>query len=106
MRQLVEAYRRFQLGRGAALEVGLHLDELLAAAGLEVVDYLGLCDVMTLPPGVRGPAWAAREAMLEAAVVTQDEVAAWGRRFDEMERRGEQVTIFAPRYLAVGRRPG
>ena len=105
IRQLLDAYRRFQLGRGAALEVGLHLDELLEGAGLEVVDYLGLCDVMTLPPGVRGPAWAAREAMLDAGVVTPEELAAWGSRFDELEESGRRVTVFAPRYLAVGRRP-
>lgn len=104
IRSLLDAYRRFQLGRGAALEVGLHLDELLQGAGLEVVSYLGLTDVMALPPGVRGPAWAARDAMVEAGVVTEDELATWGRRFDELEGSGERITVFSPRYLAVGRR--
>lgn len=106
IRQLLDAYRQFQLARGAALEVGLHLDELLEGAGLEVVAYLGLTDVLALPRGVRGPAWAARDAMLEAGVVTEDELAAWGRRFDELEGSGERITVFSPRYLAVGRRPG
>jgi len=102
--ELLAAYQRFQLERGAALELGLHLDDLLRGAHLEVLSYLGLTDVLPLPPGVRGPAWAAREAMVEAGVVTEAQVDAWGRRFDEMEHRGEQLTVFAPRYLAVGRR--
>lgn len=106
VQELLEAYRQFQLARGAALELGLHLDALLQAAGLEVVSYLGLTDVLPLPPGVRGPAWAARDAMVEAGVVTEDQLAAWGRRFEEMESRGERMTVFAPRYLAVGRRAG
>lgn len=104
IRQMLEAYRRFQLERGAALEVGLHLDELLEGAGLDLVDYLGLADVMPLPPGVRGPAWAAREAMLEDGVVTEADLERWSRRFDEIETNGERLTVFAPRYLAVGRR--
>ncbi|HUR14712.1 MAG TPA: methyltransferase domain-containing protein [Mycobacteriales bacterium] len=104
VQQLVEAYRRFQLKRGAALEVGLHLDELLEGARLDVLSYVGLADVMPLPPGVRGPAWAAREAMLDDGVVSAADLEAWGRRFDELEASGERVTVFAPRYLAVGRR--
>jgi SAM-dependent methyltransferase len=105
IRQLMDAYQRFQLARGAALEVGLHLDELLSGAGLEVVAYLGLCDVMALPPGVRGPSWAARDAMVEANVITPAQVEEWGRHLDELEASGQRITVFAPRYLAVGRRP-
>lgn len=102
---LMDRYSQFQLHRGAALQVGLHLDELLEGAGLEVLAYQGIADVVTLPTGVRGPAWAAREAMLSDGVVTQDELTAWGARFDAIEALGERTTLFAPRYLAVGRRP-
>lgn len=104
IQELLEAYRQFQQARGAALELGLHLDELLQGAGLDVLSYLGLTDVLPLPPGARGPAWAAREAMVEAEAVTEEQVAAWGRRFEEVEGRGERITVFASRYLAVGRR--
>jgi ubiquinone/menaquinone biosynthesis C-methylase UbiE len=103
---LMDSYAQFQVQRGAALRVGLHLDELLEGAGLEVVAYQGVADVMTLPPGVRGPGWAAREAMVASGVVTQEQVAGWGRRFDELESSGAKITVFAPRYLAVGRRSG
>lgn len=103
--ELMERYSQFQLKRGAALQVGLHLDELLEGAGLEVLAYQGIADVVTLPVGVRGPGWAAREAMLADGVVTQRELDAWGARFDAIEASGERTTLFAPRYLAVGRRP-
>jgi ubiquinone/menaquinone biosynthesis C-methylase UbiE len=103
--QLLARYAEFQVQRGGAIQVGLHLDELLEGAGLEVESYQGISDVVKLPHGVRGPAWAAREAMIASGVVTEDEVAQWGERFDAIEAAGTTITLFAPRYLAVGRRP-
>lgn len=103
---LMERYADFQVQRGGAIQVGLHLDELLVGAGLEVEVYQGIADVVTLPHGVRGPAWAARDAMVAAGVVSEREVAQWGEHFDAVEAAGTQITLFAPRYLAVGRRPG
>ena len=102
--ELMSHYAEFQVQRGGAIQVGLHLDELLDGAGLEVVLYQGVADVVGLPIGVRGPAWAAREAMVAAGVATEADVARWGERFDALERAGTTITLFAPRYLAVGRR--
>jgi hypothetical protein len=102
--ELLDRYAEFQVQRGGALQVGLHLDELLEGAQLEVVEYHGIADVVALPHGVRGPAWAARDAMVAAGVVTADEVAQWGERFDAMEAAGTPITLFALRYVAVGRR--
>jgi SAM-dependent methyltransferase len=97
-------YAEFQVQRGGAVQVGLHLDELLEGAGLEVLTYEGLIDVVKLPPGVRGPAWAARDAMVAAGIVTEDEVASWAERLASVEASGIQVVAFVPRFLAVGRR--
>jgi ubiquinone/menaquinone biosynthesis C-methylase UbiE len=103
--ELMDCYAEFQVQRGGALQVGLHLDQLLEGAGLEVVLYHGVADVVRLPIGVRGPAWAAREAMVAAGVATEADVARWGERLTALEAAGTQITMFAPRYLAVGRRP-
>lgn len=100
--ELMERYAEFQVARGGAIQVGLHLDELLIGAGLEVRAYTGLYDVVSPPPGLRGPAWAAREAMAVAGIVTEDEIAAWGEAFDAFEATGVERTMFAPRFLAVG----
>jgi SAM-dependent methyltransferase len=97
-------YADFQVQRGGAVQVGLHLDELLEGAGLEVLAYQGVTDVVSVPVGVRGPAWAARDAMVAAGIMTAAEVEAWGAKLDEREEAGTPVVMFAPRYLAVGRR--
>jgi ubiquinone/menaquinone biosynthesis C-methylase UbiE len=104
--ELVDRYAEFQVQRGGAIQVGLHLDELLEGAGLEVMAYQGIADVVKLPHGVRGPAWAAREAMVAAGVVTAEEVERWGEHLAGVEAAGTTITLFAPRYLAVGRRSG
>jgi precorrin-6B methylase 2 len=102
--ELSGRYREFQVQRGGALEVGLHLDELLEGAGLEVLSYQGVTDVVRIPAGMRGPAWAARDAMVAAGIVTEDEVAAWGDALDARDSAGTAFTFFGSRYLAVGRR--
>ena len=102
--ELGERYRAFQTARGGDMQIGLRLDHLLGGAGLELVAYRGLADVLTVPPGVRPPAWAARAAMVEAGFATEEDVVRWGMTFDELEASGVPFTIFAPRYLAIGRR--
>jgi len=102
---MMERYRVFQQMRQGDLLMGLRLDLLLAAAGLDVVAYRGLYDVVSLPPGLRGPVWAAREAMVEAGAATQADVDRWDAGYRQREATGEQLTLFAPRFIAVGRKP-
>ena len=58
-----------------------------------------------LPPGVRPPGWAAREAMLAAGLATEADVGRWDRAFQELEAAPVRPTVFAPFFSAVGRRP-
>jgi SAM-dependent methyltransferase len=102
--ELRAKYAEFQAGRGGALQVGLHLDELLQGAGLEVLSYTGVGDVVPLPHRARGPIWAAREQMLADGVVTEADLERWGAQFDAFEEAGTGFTVFTPRWLAVGRR--
>lgn len=55
---------RFHAMRGNDPRIGLRLSHLLRAAGLEVASFTGSYSIIDAPPGMRPPAWAAREAML------------------------------------------
>jgi SAM-dependent methyltransferase len=98
-------YRQWHAQRGNDLAVGLRLDELLSNAALEVVAYEGRFQVVRLPPGVRPPAWAARDAMVTAGLADEDDVARWDAALDRYERRTPPPKLFVPIFLAVGRRP-
>jgi SAM-dependent methyltransferase len=102
---LMERYAEFHRRRGNDLQAGLRLGKLLTAAGLELVVHRGWYQIMTPPPGVRPPPWAAREAMLAAGVVTQDDVERWSDALDRMDADAKKPTIFMPQFVAVGRKP-
>lgn len=101
--EFMTAYRDFHAARGNDLQTGLRLRELLRHAGLDVVAYRGWYNIVEPPPGVRPPAWAAREAMVAAGFGTADDVQRWERALDRVGAR--EPTIFAPIFGAVGRRP-
>lgn len=101
--ELNEAYRRFHDVQGNDLLTGLRLDELLLRAGLELVDYRGWYNIVQ-PQGVmRPPAWAARDAMVAAGVISADDLRRYEAALDRLI--GQELTIFAPLFGAVGRRP-
>ena len=49
------------------------------------------------------PAWAAREAMVAAAMATTEDLRRWDRAFEATAQR--PATLFAPMLTAIGRRP-
>jgi len=101
---LVDRYAAFHAGRGNDPMVGLRLGKLLEGAGLEVVDFAGTYTVLAVPPGIRPPLWAAREAMLAQGAATAEDVARWGAAFDRTDAAAVRPTLFAPNFIAVGRR--
>jgi SAM-dependent methyltransferase len=105
LEDLNEKYLAFHRSRGNDLQPGLRLDLLLRAAGLNVVAYRGWYGIVTPPAGLRPPAWAARDAMLEAGIATQTDLARWDAAFTRMAEHGAQVTIFPPLFAAIGKRP-
>jgi hypothetical protein len=62
LEDLSDRYRELHRRRGNDISVGLRLEELLGAAGLDVVDFTGRYMIGKLPPGLRPPAWAGRPA--------------------------------------------
>jgi SAM-dependent methyltransferase len=103
---LTEVYAAFHAARGNDPMVGLRLAKLLAASGLEVEDFTGSYNIIEMPPGMRPPLWAAREAMLAQGAATGADVERWGAAFERLDAAEVKPTIFAPNFVAIGRRQG
>jgi SAM-dependent methyltransferase len=99
---LTRAYERFHAAQGNDLQPGLRLDQLLEAAGLEVVAYQGWYNIVRPEGNVRPPSWAARDAMVAAGIATADDVARWDAALERIV--GQRPVIFATLFGAVGRR--
>jgi len=102
---LNDRYLEFHVRQGNDLTVGLRLGELLEAAGLERVDHRGSYHIVQSQPGLRPPAWAARDAMIAAGVADADDVARWSAVLDKIDEDDRQFTLFVPQFWAIGRRP-
>lgn len=102
---MTDRYVAFHIGRGNDPRVGLRLTDLLADAGLDVLSYVGFYNIVAAQPGLRPPAWAAREAMVAQGTVTQEDVERWGAALERMDAAPVPPTLFAPVFVAVGRKP-
>ncbi|MFF5260379.1 methyltransferase domain-containing protein [Actinomadura viridis] len=105
LEDLNAAYRALHARRGNDLSVGLRLGELLAGAGLEAVEVHDRPQVVTSAPGLRPPAWAARELLVAEGLVTRERIEEWGAAFERLDREGPRFDLFLSQYCALGRRP-
>lgn len=105
IREFTEAYQELHARRGNDLSVGLHLDELLEAAGLVVEEFSGRYSIVKPPPGVRPPMWSAKDRIIAEGLATAADFDRWEADIDKLARDQVQVTMFAPAFVAVGRRP-
>jgi ubiquinone/menaquinone biosynthesis C-methylase UbiE len=101
--ELNDAYRRFHEAQGNDLMTGLRLDDMVTAAGLELLDYRGWFNIIRVQGPMRPPSWAARDAMVAAGVISADDLGRYEAAFDRLIAQGP--TIYAPVFGAVGRRP-
>lgn len=106
LHELMARYAEFHAELGNDLSVGLRLGELLENAGLTDIDHRGQYDIVHPPPGMRPPPWAAREQMLDAGLITKDDIERWEAAFERLDRGEAKVTLFAPKFTAWGRKPG
>jgi ubiquinone/menaquinone biosynthesis C-methylase UbiE len=104
LEDLATRYHEWHRRRGNDLSVGLRLGELLRTAGLERVEHHGVYQIIAVPPGVRPPAWAAREALVEAGQATPDDLERWEAAFDRVDRADPPPTTFVPLFVAYGYR--
>ena len=98
-------YLEFHKRRGNDLEVGLRLGKLLSRAGLRVAAHEGRYSIISAPPGLRPPPWAAREAMVAEGAATAQDVARWEGALERMDRAETRPTVFAPVFFAIGVKP-
>ena len=103
--ELHERYVGFHRARGNDPQVGLRLGMLLAGAGLDVVQHSGFYAVLSAPPGLRPPSWAARDAMVAAGEAGEDDVQRWEAAFARSDAASERPLLFMPTFSATGRRP-
>jgi len=101
--ELNEAYRTFHAQQGNDLNTGTRLDDLLIAAGMEVVLYRGWFNIVKPKGQMRPPSWAARDAMIAAGVISAADLDRYEAGLERVLSQGS--TIFAPLFGAVGRRP-
>lgn len=101
---VMTSYVQFHRKRGNDPAVGLRLAQLLAAAGLEVTSFQGDYNILTAPPGMRPPAWAARDAMLADGIVNAEVLHRWETALARLDSAPVRPTVFAPGFIAVGRR--
>jgi precorrin-6B methylase 2 len=102
---LTEKYARFHAMRGNDPRIGLRLSHLLRAAGLEVASFTGHYIIIDAPPGLRPPAWAARDAMLAEGAATPEDLERWNAAFECSDAAATRPLIFAPNFVAIGRKP-
>jgi SAM-dependent methyltransferase len=102
---MMPRYLEFHAGRGSDLTVGLRLASLLESAGLQVTSFQGAYSIVTAPPGMRPPAWAARRQMLAAGIVDEEVLRRWDAAFTRLDASPARPTLFAPLFIAIGRRP-
>ncbi len=105
LEDLFDRYVEFLIDKGTDPRIGLRLSHLLKAAGLLVEDFRGLVPIVELPlRGPRGPAWAARDAMLAAGAIGQDDIDRWEKAFRALDSAAERPLLFLSPFVAVGRR--
>jgi FkbM family methyltransferase len=102
MADLHQKYVQYQNAQGNDLQVGLRLGQLVARAGLKVVAHEGHYSIVTVPPGLHPPAWAARESMMAAGVATTEDVARWEKALERMDHSTVRPTVFVSNFFAVG----
>jgi SAM-dependent methyltransferase len=105
LEDLYERYEQFHLRRGNDISVGLRLDHLLRTAGLDLVNFSGHYGIEKAEPCLRGPAWAAREAIVEAGLATPADIARWSTAFERTDSCPDRPTVFIPIFVAIGRTP-
>ncbi|HEY7046517.1 MAG TPA: methyltransferase domain-containing protein [Jatrophihabitantaceae bacterium] len=101
---LFDRYAGFHTSLGNDMRAGLRLGERLARAGLDVIEFSGRYAITPVPPGMRGPAWAAREALLTAGFATVDDLARWDAAYARLDRAEPRPTMFMPAFTAIGQR--
>lgn len=102
---MLERYHAFHRALGNDLQVGLRLAELLSGAGLEVIEHSGRSRTVQWQPGLRGPAWAARDSLVAGGFATFEDLGRWEDAFRALDAGTVTPTLFLNAFIGIGRRP-
>lgn len=103
--QLYAAYLRWHTDQGNDPRIGRRLARLARTAGLVVEEFRGWFEIAEQPPGMRGPAWAARAELVRAGLADSAALARWDAAFDRIDTGPGRPELMLPVFAAVGRRP-
>jgi SAM-dependent methyltransferase len=103
--ELMTRYLELHEELGNDLSVGLKLAHLVDAAGLEVVERRGAYDSLERSPEMRGPAWAARETLIERGFATEADFVRWEAAIQRDAEAPGLKLIYFPVLWAIGRAP-
>jgi SAM-dependent methyltransferase len=98
-------YVEWHRAHGNDLRVGQRLAGLGRRAGLDVTDARDWYETIAVPPGLRGPAWAARQALVADSFASSEDLARWSDAFERMDAQPERPQMTAHVYAAACRRP-
>jgi ubiquinone/menaquinone biosynthesis C-methylase UbiE len=105
LQDLMDHYWQMLADKGCERLAGPSLGAYAEDAGLEVVARHPRIDAIPLMPGLRPPAWAARQAMLDSGHCTTDDIARWEAAFERNDATPTPNVLFGPMYAVVARKP-
>lgn len=103
--ELQDRYWDMLRDRGCEPSAGPRLGAYAEDAGLDVVARHPRVDVIPLLPGLRPPAWAAREAMKASGHATDDDIARWDAAFQRADAAPRPNLLFGAMFTVIARRP-
>jgi 2-polyprenyl-3-methyl-5-hydroxy-6-metoxy-1,4-benzoquinol methylase len=102
--ELHARYVRWHELQGNDPRVGRRLPELARTAGLAVVESRRWTVGGALSPGMRGPAWAARDELVGAGLATTADIARWDAAFSALNRAEHRPEYSLDLFAVVCRR--
>lgn len=105
LRDLEDRYAAVLASQGNDLGIGPHLAAHVEDSGFEVIERRGRFDHFPMIPTVRPPSWAGRQAILEAGLCTEDDIARWDAALCRREAAGGGGFVLVPQFTVVARRP-
>lgn len=102
---LLDRYIGFHTKLGNDMRAGTRLGDRLARAGLDVTYFEPRQQVLPLPPGLRGPAWAARDALVTADLATAEDIARWDAAYTRLDADPQRPIGYMSMYVGIGRKP-
>lgn len=103
---LYNRYRRWHRACGNDPSIGRRLAELAEQAGLSILQRRHWHQTYPLPPGFRGPAWAARTSLVADGFATAEELDLWCRQFRDLDNEDERPTYHQLDFAVVCQRQG